>query len=325
MTNYLFLGFIVVVFIMVVLLVQGLYSLWNTYRGPEAKRIGDRLRSVAISRDLSAQSKLVKDRLLSDVPWLERVLLNMPRVRTLDRLVGQSGTGLTAARLLILCGMFALGAFVAAVLTPFPLLVDIAFVLLAGIAPLFVVLRKRRNRLRKMEEQLPEALDFLSRAMRAGHAFSSALSVVGDEGPSVIRGDFRTTFDEINFGIPVEEALRNLIDRVPLDDMRFFVAAVTMQRETGGNLAEILGNISRLVRERLKLYGKVRVLAAEGKMSAWILTLLPFCVAGVILIINRDFMTVLWTDPAGPKMIAVNAVLMMLGILWMWRIVKIRV
>jgi tight adherence protein B len=151
------------------------------------------------------------------------------------------------------------------------------------------------------------------------------MSVVGDEGPSKIRGEFKTTFDEINYGIPVDEALINLVDRVPTTDMKFFAAAVLLQRETGGNLAEILGNLSRLIRERLKLYGKIRVLSAEGKLSAWILTLLPFVVTGLVLLINPEFMSILWTDAIGPKLIAANTSMMLIGIFWMWRIVKIRV
>jgi tight adherence protein B len=179
--------------------------------------------------------------------------------------------------------------------------------------------------MRKVEEVLPDTLDFIARALRAGHAFSAALAMVGQEGQEPLRSEFRTTFDEINFGVATQEALNNLSQRVPSSDLRFFVVAVLIQRETGGNLAEILGNISKLVRDRLKLYGRIRVLSAEGKLSAWILTLLPFATAALINIVNPSFMSVLWKDPVGLKIVAGTCMMMVVGIFWMWRIIKIRV
>lgn len=325
MSGYLFLVFIVVVFIATVLLVQGLYSMWNTYRGPEARKIEERLRSVAASSNLSAKSQLVKERLMQELPALDRMLMRLPRATTFDRTLVHAGLGWSVSRFLILSALFVLGAIGLCFIANVQLLAAVPICVASGSLPLLFVLRRRNQRVRVLEEQLPEALDFLSRAMRAGHSFSSGMSVVGDEGPSKIRGEFKTTFDEINYGIPVDEALINLVDRVPTTDMRFFAAAVLLQRETGGNLAEILGNLSRLIRERLKLYGKVRVLAAEGKLSAWILTLLPFCTTGLILLVNPEFMSTLWTDAIGPKLIATNAAMMIVGIFWMWRIVKIRV
>jgi tight adherence protein B len=186
-------------------------------------------------------------------------------------------------------------------------------------------LRKRHKRMQQIEQQLPDALDLISRALKAGHAFPSGLQMVSEEAKDPIASEFGIVHDEVNFGVAVPTALTNLANRVPSTDMRYFVIAVLIQRETGGNLTELLGNISSLIRERLKLLGKVRVLSAEGRMSAWILCALPFVLAGVINLIHPKFMAVLWTDPMGLKMIYAALVMMMLGALWMRKIIRIRV
>jgi tight adherence protein B len=149
--------------------------------------------------------------------------------------------------------------------------------------------------------------------------------MVGTEAPEPIASEFRKTFEEINYGIPLPEAMGNLADRVPSVDLRYFVVAVILQRETGGNLAELLGNLGSLIRERFKLIGRIRVLSAEGKMSGYILAGLPFAVALMIFVTNREFLSVLWTDPAGPQLLGGAAVLMLAGILWMRQIVRIKV
>jgi tight adherence protein B len=149
--------------------------------------------------------------------------------------------------------------------------------------------------------------------------------MVGEEAQDPIAGEFRTVHDEINFGVAVPAALTNLANRVPSPDMRHFVIAVLIQRETGGNLTELLANISALIRERLKLLLKIRVLSAEGRLSALILCILPFALAGVINVVNPAFMAVLWTDPIGLQMIYAALVMMVLGALWMRKIIRIRV
>jgi tight adherence protein B len=151
------------------------------------------------------------------------------------------------------------------------------------------------------------------------------VKMVGDELNDPIAGEFRILFDEVNYGVSMNTGLLNLAARVPVTDLRYFVIAVLIQRETGGNLAELLDNISAIIRARLKLYGQIRVLSAEGRMSAWILTLLPICLAFAMTFVNRALISVLWTDPVGLKLIGVALVLMIFGIFWMWRIVKIHV
>jgi tight adherence protein B len=187
------------------------------------------------------------------------------------------------------------------------------------------VSRKRKLRLRKIDEQLPDALDLISRALKAGHALPSALKMVAEEAQHPIASEFRLAHDEVNYGVAMPAALANLAVRVPSTDVRYFIVALLIQRETGGNLTELLHNISSLVRARLKLFGKIRVLSAEGRMSAWILGLLPFVLAAIINAINPKFMSVLWTDPAGLKMIYAALIMMFFGVLMMRKIINIRV
>jgi tight adherence protein B len=194
-----------------------------------------------------------------------------------------------------------------------------------ALAPVFYLLGAKHKRIIIIEQQLPDALDLMARAMTAGHAFPSALQMVGSEMPEPIAAEFRIVFDEINYGISAQEALINLTVRVPSTDLSYFVIAVLIQRETGGNLAELLGNISELIRARLKLLGTVRVLSAEGRLSAWILTLLSFVLGFVLQLVNPKFLSVLWTNPMGVKMVGIALLMMIVGIFAMWRITKIRV
>ena len=187
------------------------------------------------------------------------------------------------------------------------------------------MLNAKRKRLTTFEQQLPDALDLMGRALRAGHAFSGAMKMVGDEMPEPVAGEFRTTFDELNYGISLQDALQNLATRVPSDDLRYFVIAVLIQRETGGNLTELLDNISALIRARLKLMGTIRVLSAEGRLSATILCILPFVVAVVIYLLNPKFIATLWTDPFGVRLLVAGAIGLVIGIIWTQRIIRIRV
>jgi tight adherence protein B len=187
------------------------------------------------------------------------------------------------------------------------------------------VLQARTARLRRIERQLPEALDLICRALRAGHAFPSALKMAGDEMPEPIAGELRIVHDEINYGVSLQQGLTHLSDRVPLTDLRYFVVAVLTQRESGGNLTEILGKLAHLIRERLKLLARVRVLSSEGRMSAWVLGLLPFLLGGAMTLINPEFMRPLWTDPMGHGFLKYMLGSMLVGVLIIRRIVRIRV
>ena len=324
--DYLFYLFVVLLFIAVTLFLEGGLIWWSTTRGAEAQRVAKRVRLMSAGEVTGGvESSLLKARLLAEAPALARVLLRLPRVHELDRLLEQSGVSWSVARFLgyTLIAMV-VGFFVARLLYPF-LVFYLLMALFSALLPLLFVLRKRDKRLLRFEEQLPEALDLMGRALRAGHAFPSALKMVGDEMPEPICLEFRIAFDEVNYGISMQTALTNLAVRVPSMDLRYFVIAVLIHRETGGNLSEILSNISTIIRERLKLLGKVRVLSAEGRMSAWILGLLPFCTAFVINFVNPKFMSVLWTDSAGQRLLALAGVMIIIGLFWMRKIIRIHV
>ncbi|MEI8117684.1 MAG: type II secretion system F family protein [Methylophilaceae bacterium] len=317
--------FFVLIFLTAVLLVEGLYLAWNSYKGPEAKAVKKRLLAMSANGS-STNSIILKKRLLAETAGLEKFLLKIPRVHKLDKILLQSGLSLSVAKFLGITSLIAIiVAIVGSQLISLPIIAVVGISLASGGLVFLYVSNKKNVRITKIEQQLPDALDLMARGMMAGHAFPSALQMIGNEMPDPIASEFRIVFDEINYGIPIKEALSSLIDRVPSTDLSYFVTAVLIQRETGGNLAELLGNISRLVRSRLQLLGTVRVLSAEGRLSAWILTLLPFFLGMALYLMNPNFLSVLWKDEMGIKMVGGTFSLMIVGIFAMWRITKIRV
>lgn len=323
--SYYYYFFLLLAFVAVILLFEGLYLLWNTHLGSESRRIDRRLRAMSAGGGTTQNISIIKERLLSEAPTMQRLLMELPRVQYLDRLLLQSGLRMNVAKFLGLTLLAGVVGLVLGVWIGLPLLFIALIAAGAALLPLMVVFNARSKRMSMLEQQLPDTLDLLSRALRAGHAFPSALQMAGQEMPDPIAEEFRTTFDEINYGVPLQDALMHLATRVPSADLRYFVIAVLTQKETGGNLAELLDNLSRLIRERLKLMGTIRVLSAEGRLSAWILTILPFALVGILFLIRPAFISILWTDPMGPKMIALTGVVMAVGLFWMWRIIKIRV
>ena len=316
----------VLVFIAVVLLFEGLYLMWKTYKGPQAKKIEQRLNALSAAGDGSAQSHLLRERMMSELPPFQRLLLRLPRAHQLDRYLLQANLNWTVAKLLLACAALGAAGFllVTSVLhQPF-----LAGVTVGGVLawlPLAYVQRRRRRRLAKLEQQLPDALDLLARALRAGHAFGAGLQMIGEEMLDPIAGEFRLVHDEINFGISLEQALGNLSVRAPITDLRYFVVAVLIQRDSGGNLTEVLSNLSRLIRQRLKLFWHVRVLSAEGRMSAWLLSLLPFAIGGLMSVFNPEFMAPLWNDPLGQNLVRGMLVSMAFGVVLLRHIIRIRI
>jgi tight adherence protein B len=197
--------------------------------------------------------------------------------------------------------------------------------IVGGILPTIILMRKRTARLRKFEEMFPEALDLLSRAVKAGHAFQTAMNMAADELPEPVGPEFRKTFDQQNFGLPLREALNAMTSRVPIIDVKFFVTAVLIQRETGGNLSEILDNLSHVVRERFKVLRQVRVHTAHGRFTGWVLLALPAFVLVAMSYINPEHMQVLYTDPMGRNLLGAGVVMQTIGYFWIQRVIKIEV
>ena len=310
-------------FLAVVLSLEGLYNLWSSRSSPQARRIARRLEMIG--GDTAAIASIERSRESVRMPRLNAWLRQLAIGQRLLRFVSASGVNISPAELITMSTALGLLGFVLPGLFAKPQIFGAALGLGLAVAPWLRVASRRNARISRIENQFPEVLDLMSRSLRAGHAFPSAVKMVADEIPEPLGQDFRALFDEMNYGVPTDEALARLADRVPLADVSYFVVAVLIQRESGGNLAELLDSIAKIVRERLKLFGQVRTLSAEGKMSACILTGLPFCVALAVNLINPDFMSLLWTDPMGHKMVGASLFMMLTGILWMRSIVRIRV
>ncbi|MGE5526572.1 MAG: type II secretion system F family protein [Rhodospirillaceae bacterium] len=316
----------IAIFVAVVLAIEGAYLWWQTNKSAEAQRLAQRLKVLAEGiEDTGARFSIYKERALSRVPWLAAVLKRLDAAHALDRRLAQSGLSWTVAYFVGLTLIMAAVGFITPLFLNYSPLIAPVGAALCALLPWIHVSRTRKKRMLRIEQQLPDAVDLMARALRAGHAFPNAVKMVGDEMTNPIASEFRLLFDEVNYGVSMQEALLNLANRVPSTDLKYLVIAVLIQRETGGNLAELLNNIGGIIRARLKLFGTIRVLSAEGRLSAWILSLLPFATALLIQLVNPKFMAVLWSDPAGLKMVYVALTMMAFGVLWMRKIIRIRV
>lgn len=259
------------------------------------------------------------------LPGLDRVLGGTTRGVSFSRWVEQSGVKTSISGVILIA--FALGivlALIAAILTGSPWGWPVGGVI--GFALPFIVLKvKRGRRMRLFEEQFPEGLDLISRALKAGHAFATGLKMVADEMPDPVGPEFRKTFDEQNFGLPMKDALDNLTQRMPLLDVRFFATAVLIQRETGGNLAEILENLAHVVRERFKILRQVRVYTAHGRFTGYVLLALPAVLCIALSFINPEHMNLLFRHPIGQMLLVTAIVLQMIGYIWIKQVIKIEV
>lgn len=273
-----------------------------------------------------AATRLVKVQAEGPIPGLDRFLSGTARGTGLTRWIEQSGTKKASASRLILTALVfaALGGFVAAAAMRAPLAMPFGAAL--GFAVPFLVLKmKRTRRLRTFEEQFPEALDLIARALKAGHAFATGLKMAADELPEPVGPEFKKTFEEQNFGLPLKDALDNLTHRIPLLDVRFFATAVLIQRETGGNLAEILENLGHVVRERFKILRQVRVYTAHGRFTGYVLLALPAVLGIALSFINPEHMNLLFRERIGHMLLLVALVMQTIGFLWIRQVIKIEV
>ena len=324
--DLLFYSFTVFLFAAVILLFEGVYLWWSSTYGKAARRIARRLQVMSGGMGRSGERiSILKQRRFSAHDGIDRLLHQVTPLLRLDALLVQAGSALTVDRFL----GCSLAAFLLALLVsaswPLPLVLRLLLTLPALGIPYFLVRRARARRLARIEHQLPDAADFIARALRAGHSFTNVLQIVGNELPEPLSSEFRIAREEINYGVPMAEALHNMAERIPLTDLRYLIIAVLIQRESGGNLAEILGNISTIIRSRLKLVGQVRVLSAEGRMSAWVLGLLPICVMLVLTLVNPEYVSMLWTDPTGVRLLWYAAGMILFGVVWLRKVIRIRI
>jgi tight adherence protein B len=316
--------FLGLVFVAVVLLSQGLLlpTLGDSARS--RRRLKARLREIDASQEVASAS-LLREKYLKDLSPLARQLERLPGAEQLQRLIEQAGHRMPAHRLMLASlGLAALGGLLGWTLTRMAV-AAVAGTVLGFVLPTAKVLVDRRRRLNQFDEQLPDAIEMMSRALRAGHPFAGGLRLVADDMQEPVAGEFRQAFNDINYGNDVRRAMLGLLARVPSMTLMALVTAVLVQRETGGNLAEILDQIARVVRERFKFQRRVRTLSAEGRMSAWVLVLIPFGLFALLSVTTPDYLTVMTTSPLGRKIMMIGGGLGLAGILWIRRIIRIEV
>jgi len=255
--------------------------------------------------------------------WVQRLTARLPHLRDVRAMLEQADLHWTVQSYLMLCGGLGVAAGSGLLLATGSWLYAIAAAAVGTISPFLYVRHRRKARLRKFEEMFPAAVDLMGRAIRAGHPFGAGLKMVAEETADPISIEFRRAFEEQRFGLPLEDSLTALADRVPLVDVRIFVTALMIQREVGGNLAEILDNLSSIIRQRFTLMRQVQVLTAEGRMSMYVLGLLPFFVGAFVFYSNPSYVMVLFTNPLGHYMLGAAALLQVVGWLWMRRIINI--
>lgn len=309
-------------------LVWGLYGLWWQHLDPRRNTLTQRLQAASAKAALALPEptlKLRPRRVLSSWAWAERWLQRFPGIHAVDRFLLQTGLSLSLSQVLSLAAFLVLLALVLGVALAWPPVLSLAAAGLALLLLVAVLQYQRNQRMDLIGNALPDALDLMARSMQAGHAFSSALQVAAKDCAPPLSHELRAVFEEVSFGVGTTQALQALSDRVASDDVRYFVVAVIIQSETGGNLAEVLKTTAQLIRERKKIAGVVRVLSAEGRISAVILTVLPFALAALMSVLNPDFVSKLWKDPMGLQLVQVSLVLMGMGVLWMWKMIQIRV
>ena len=319
----------IIVFLVFLVVALGAFAVGSLLdeRRARARLLRDRLSSVqkAAERQPSEELALLRDEMLSEIPALDTLLRRSARVSNLQDFLSQAGMSIRAGNFLIICGVTAAIAGLMGLVASGTPLFAWAAVLVGIFLPYSYASYRRNKRFQRFEEMFPEAIDTLARAVRAGHAFTTALELISSEVSEPISSEFRKLFEEQKFGLPVRDALLNLTERMPLVDVKFFVTAVMLQRETGGNLAEILDNLSYVIRERFKILRQVRVYTAQGRLTMMLLMGLPPIIVVVMLILNPAFIRPLFSDPIGHSLIVGGITLQTLGYFVIRKVIRIQV
>jgi tight adherence protein B len=320
---------VALVFITVTAGVVGLYvMITGQSKAAREKAIENRLQEASGSFSGSAEAideSMLRTQSAGPMPTVERAARKALKGSSYELWLEQSGTRLTVSGSILVSLLLAGGgAVLGLILFHRSWVMPIGCALGLFLLPAYLR-HKRTARLYKFEEHFPEALDLLSRGIRAGHAFSAGMKMVAEELGEPVGPEFRKAFDEQNFGLPLKESLDNLSRRIPLLDIRFFATAVLIQRETGGNLSEILDNLASVVRERFKIRRQVRVHTAHGRFTGYVLLGLPAFLAVALSFINPDHMKLLFEDRVGQMMIAASIVMQAIGFFWIKQVIKIEV
>jgi len=314
-----------VLFAMAICVIELLAFSFRQIRSPQRAKIRKRLRKYTYEENQKNGADILRKRLLSEIPFVNRLLQRISAVRRLDELVIQANAPYTLWFYVLLFGLLTILGFLFGVFFLKQKLLAVLLGLLASAIPYIYLHAKKEARIEKFRSQMPEGLDLIARALKAGHALPSGMKLAAEQFEDPLGPEFAETLDEINFGVSVADALKNLADRMNCMEVRYFVVAVILQRETGGNLAELMESLAHLIRENYKFQGKVRTLSAEGRLSAIVLIALPFLIAGWIKISTPAFLEPLLTEPVGRLMLMSAGVMMVLGIIVIRKMIKIDV
>jgi tight adherence protein B len=314
------------VFVLVALAVFAAVSLLDQ-RSAQARLIKERLANErkAPERAPEEELALLRDEQLSKIPALDTLLRRSTRVTNIQKMLAQGGLSMRAGNFLGFSALAGVVATIAAYVLSKRVEVAWVALLLGFLLPYSYASFRRNQRFEKFEELFPEAIDTLARAVRAGHAFTTALEMITAEVTEPVSGEFRQLYEEQKFGMPVRDALINLTERMPLVDVKFFVTAVMLQRETGGNLAEILDNLSYVIRERFKIQRQVRVYTAQGRLTMALLMAMPPIIVTIMLVLNPSFIRPLFADPIGHTLLVAGIILQTIGYFVIRKIIRIQV
>jgi tight adherence protein B len=311
----------VVLFAGMLLFVEGIYYLVVDWRAGSAGAINRRLRLASQGDD---PKNVLRKMRREDQDAVSLVLARL--LPAVERIVGQSGSNITLTRLFFVClALFALIFAIIRIVTPLPLPLVVALAATTGFGvPLLALYLKRRRRLKRFGEQLPEALDLIVRSVLAGHPVSSSFALVAREMPDPIGSEFGVVLDEMTYGLDMHGALDNLFRRVPHPDLHFFTLAVQIQHGTGGNLAEVLSNLAKVIRDRFRMFAKIRAVSAEGRLSGVIISIMPVAVVAVVTLINPKYFGSVLNDPMFWPPIIVGIALLLVGQVIIWRLVNFK-
>jgi len=313
-----------IIFIMTVSVIEMFLYAYRTLKNPHRKKIKKRLSRYLVQEE-EKKTDIVRKRVFSDIPTFNELLSRISGIKKLDRLLQQANVKYPLSVFILLSAIMGFAAFLISNEMTRNTLLSLIIGLSSAYAPFLYLIGKKKKRIGKFQKQLPDGLDLLSRALRAGHAFTSGMKLAADEFDDPLGPEFQKTLEMINFGVSVPEALKKLTARIDCPELKYFVVSVILQRETGGNLAEIIESLAGLVRKRFKLQDKVKVLSAEGKLSATILIALPFLVVGFLKFSNPDYLSILVDDPTGRMIAGFAGFLMLLGVVIVKKMINIKV
>lgn len=317
---------IVSVFLLVLVLSFGCLFLMTQPSSAE-KAIDSRLAQIQVNDSVylgDGAPAIFKQTKLSDIAWVDAILQQVPATHAIEKLLTQAASSWSVGQVILgslVAGLA--GYLICSMFLPIRTLA-IAAALGATALPFMVLRSKRERRMKKFDRALPGALDMIARSLRAGHALSAALEIVGEQAAEPVRSEFRTLCRQQNLGMPFREAALSMLDRVPSTDLQLAVTSMLVQRETGGNLVEILDRTNQVMRERVRLEGQVRVYTAQGRLTAWILGLLPAFLYVMLRLANPAYMRVMTTDPIGQKLLMACVFQILFGFLVIRRIVKVK-